>query len=120
MNDTPGRMDHLAPDSPESEWLGGPITELPDLVRKANPITYIDKDDPPILIIHGENDKTVIFNQSELFYNELKKAGVKTKLIRVKNAGHGYKPNPRDAVVSPSRKEISSMEIEWFKKYLKL
>lgn len=118
MNDQPGRIDHFSPDSPESQWLGGPIAELHDLVQKANPITYIDKDDPPTLIIHGENDKLVIFNQSELLYKALKQAGVETKLVRVKNADHGYKPNPTNAAVTPDREGINIMEIEWFQRVL--
>ena len=118
MNDKPGQIDHFSPDSPESQWLGDPITKLPNLVQKANPITYIDKDDPPTIIIHGENDKSVIFNQSELLYNALKQAGVETKLIRVKNADHGYKPNPPNATVSPTIEQINTMEIEWFQRVL--
>lgn len=35
MNDYPGRMDHDAPDSPESLFIGGPIQENPELVKKA-------------------------------------------------------------------------------------
>ena len=115
MNDQPGRIDH---DSPESQWLGGPITELPELVKKANPITYIDKNDPPTLIIHGENDKSVIISQSELLYNALKQARVETKLVPVKNADHGYKPSQPNAAISPNREEINTMEIEWFKSVL--
>jgi len=38
--------------------------------------------------------------------------------MRVKNADHGYKPNPQSAVVSTNREEINAMEIEWFKRFL--
>jgi acetyl esterase/lipase len=111
-------IDHFAPDSPESLFLGGPIRERPELVRLANPITYIDPDDPPVLIGHGENDGMVIINQSELLYDALKKAGVQTEFIRVKNAEHMYRPNPANAVVSPSVEEMNRKTIEWFKKWL--
>jgi acetyl esterase/lipase len=60
MNDVPGAIDHDAAKSPESLWLGKPINEVKDLVTKANPITYVDSDDPPILIVHGEVDRLVI------------------------------------------------------------
>jgi acetyl esterase/lipase len=113
------RMKHLVPDSPESLWLGGLITELPDMVRRANPITYVDTNDPPMLIMHGEEDNTVIFNQSELLYAALKKAGAVTKFVPVANAGHGYRPTPEGATIAPSRPEIDAMELEWFRKYLK-
>jgi len=118
MEDSPGRMRHLTPDSPESLWLGGPVTELPDMVRRANPITYVDRHDPPTLIIHGERDGIVIISQSELLYDSLKRAGVSVKLVRVKNADHGYHPNPPGSVISPSRKEINRLGINWFRRWL--
>ncbi|PYR25958.1 MAG: alpha/beta hydrolase, partial [Acidobacteria bacterium] len=40
-------------------------------------------DDPPFLLIHGDADKTVPFQQSEIMDAALQKAGVAVKLIRV-------------------------------------
>tara|TARA_Y100000588_G_C13669075_1_gene675440 strand:+ start:138 stop:404 length:267 start_codon:yes stop_codon:yes gene_type:complete len=88
-------------------------------VRRANPITYADKDDPPILIIHGRQDKGVNFNQSELLYAALKKAGAVTKLVPVANAGHGYRHTPEGAEIKPSKDEIDAMELAWFREYLR-
>ena len=119
MNDKPGKIDHDSPDSPESLFIGSPIQQNPEQVKKANPITYIDPNDPPILMIHGKEDKMVIFNQSELLYEALKKAGVKSKLVSVENARHGFNPEPEDAIIKPSKKEIGEMQIAWFKEYLK-
>ena len=110
---------HSRPMSAESRFLGGKITGLKEQVRRANPITYVDKDDPPILIIHGRKDKGVIFNQSELLYAALKKAGAVTKLVPVANAGHGYRPTPEGAEIKPSKNEIDAMELAWFREYLR-
>jgi len=118
MNDAPGKMDHDSPDSPESEFIGAPIQSVPAQVQKANPITYVDASDPPILIIHGKKDMSVPYNQSELLYEALRNAGVTSKLVPVENAGHGFNPDPKDAVINPSKDEIRSMQIAWFKKYL--
>jgi acetyl esterase/lipase len=118
MNDQAGKIDHDAADSPESLWVGGPIAEHPDRGRRANPITYVDTQDPPILMIHGENDQLVVFNQSELLSQALKKANVTSELVRVKHADHGYRPNPRGSVISPTRAEIEEMEFAWFAKHL--
>jgi acetyl esterase/lipase len=111
-------IDHFDAQSPESLFLGGPIKERPELVKLANPITYIDPQDPPIWIGHGEKDGMVIINQSELLYEALKKAGVETEFVRVKDADHMYRPNPAGATVSPSVEELNRMEIDWFKKWL--
>jgi dipeptidyl aminopeptidase/acylaminoacyl peptidase len=59
-------------------------------VAKASPITYVSKDAPPFLIMHGDRDRTVPFNQSELLYAALNKAGVDATFMPMKGAGHGF------------------------------
>ncbi len=81
---------HNAPDSPESKLIGGAIPENKEKAAKASPITYVSKDAPPFLIMHGDHDRTVPFNQSEVFYAALKKAGVDVTFLPMKGAGHGF------------------------------
>lgn len=57
-------MDHSGADSPESLILGRKITEIPEEVRAANPLTYIQPKAPPFLIQHGTRDATVPVQQS--------------------------------------------------------
>jgi acetyl esterase/lipase len=90
LNDVPGAMDHDAPDSPESQLVGGPIQENRDRVARANPITYITPGSPPFLIVHGDRDDVVPLNQGELLHAALQHAGVTSTLIVVKGAGHGF------------------------------
>ncbi len=59
--------DHSAADSPESLLLGRKTTTVPDLVRAANPETYIRPGAPPMLIQHGLLDDTVPYQQSATF-----------------------------------------------------
>ena len=80
---------HDGPDSPEAKLLGGPVQENKEKAVRANPITYVSKDDPPFLIMHGDKDPTVPFSQSELLVEALKNAGVEATFIPVKGAGHG-------------------------------
>ena len=40
--------------------------------------------------MHGDRDRTVPFNQSELLYAALKKAGVDVTFVPMKGAGHGF------------------------------
>ncbi len=83
-------LQHNAPDSPESKLIGGPLLENKDKAAKASPVSYVSKDAPPFLIMHGDRDRTVPFNQSELLYAALKKAGVDATLVPMKGAGHGF------------------------------
>ncbi len=88
------RMDHDAPDSPESKLIGGPMQQNKDKVQRANPIAYVTKDDPPFLIVHGDKDPLVPHNQSEMLYDALKKAGVDATFYTVRGGGHGGFTDP--------------------------
>jgi acetyl esterase/lipase len=79
-----------APDSPVAQLLGGPVPENREKAAKASPITYVSKDAPPFLIMHGDQDHTVPFRQSEILYAALKKVGVDATLVPMKGAGHGF------------------------------
>jgi acetyl esterase/lipase len=80
---------HDSPGSPEARLVGGPIQENKEKVARANPITYIRKDAPPFLIVHGDADPLVPHHQSELLRDALEKAGVPVSLYTVKGGGHG-------------------------------
>ncbi len=102
-------MDHDSANSPESRLIGGAIQENKELVQRANPITYVTKDDPPLLIVHGDKDPLVPHNQSELLYDALKKAGIETTFYTVRGGGHGgFKDRQVDVLVA-----------EFFAKHLK-
>lgn len=62
---------HSTADSFESQMLGKPITEAPELVKAANPETYITPDDPPFFIQHGTQDLTIPSQQSVNFAAKL-------------------------------------------------
>jgi acetyl esterase/lipase len=80
------------PKSPLCQLVGGPLAEKQELVAKANPITYVSKSAPPFLIIHGNADNTVPFNQSELLVAALKQAGADVAFEVVQGGGHGFNP----------------------------
>ena len=86
---TPGYESHAKLDSPESRLIGGDVLQSPAKTKQANPITYIDPEDPPFLILHGSDDRTVPPNQSESLDKALQAAGVKHRLKILDGAGHG-------------------------------
>ncbi|EMI45559.1 lipase/esterase [Rhodopirellula sp. SWK7] len=85
----PGYERHASADSPESKLIGGTVSEHPEIVKKINPITFVSKDDPPFLIVHGDKDGTVPINQSELLFESLEKTGVPVHFHTIHGAGHG-------------------------------
>lgn len=60
----PEEFSHNSANSPESLLLGAQITQIPELVHKANPETYIRPIAPPFFIQHGTQDDTVPHQQS--------------------------------------------------------
>ncbi len=86
---TPGFERHGDASSPESLLLGGKVSEKLDMAKKANPITFVSKSDPPFYVVHGSADRTVSPNQSELLIAALKKTGVPVESEVLEGAGHG-------------------------------
>ncbi len=80
--------DDKDPKNPITLLLGAMVADRPDLAKKASPVTYIDKNDPPFLIIQGEKDQSVNPDQSVNLSARLKKAGVNNELIIVPGAPH--------------------------------
>jgi acetyl esterase/lipase len=78
-----------ATDGPVSKLLGVDVTKDEQAARSSSPITYVSKDDPPFLFIHGKNDPVVPFSQSEILDAALTKIGVEATLVPVEGGGHG-------------------------------
>jgi acetyl esterase/lipase len=82
--------------------------------REASPVTHVSSDDPPMLLLHGDEDRTVPIEQSEIMEQALKKAGVEVKLLRVAGGGHGANfsgvENPPDYL---------GETVRWFDRHLR-
>ncbi len=74
--------------SPEALLIGAALLDKPDLAKVASPVTYVDENDPPFLIIHGEKDDMVSPRQSQLLSAWLTTENVENELIIVKDAPH--------------------------------
>ena len=104
----------LEKESPESLYIGGPLRKNVDKVIQANPLTYISKNAPPFLIVHGDSDVVVPADQSQILYKALLKVQVESALHIVPGAGHGF--------AGASRKQlddIDRMVVDFFNRYLK-
>ncbi|WP_231131197.1 alpha/beta hydrolase [Crateriforma conspicua] len=75
--------------SPEARLLGHSPRLRPESARLASPSTHIDPESPPFLIFHGDQDKRVPLDQSELLLSLLQKHGVQSRLVIVEGAVHG-------------------------------
>ncbi len=75
------------------------------ILANASPVLYVTKEMPPFLLIHGDKDEEVPYEQSVEMCDQMKKNGAHCDLITV-NAGHGmdtWEPHP---------------ELQWYKQAL--
>ena len=113
-----GPTDLRISNRPEYAEMAFGVTSPDDpALKKFSPLTYVSKDDPPFLILHGANDVGVKPIHSELLEAELKKATVPATLVMVKNAGHGFAPTGGEP--NPSREEIARMIVDFFDQTLR-
>lgn len=63
----------------------------------ASPINYVSKNSAPFFLLHGNADTLVPIQQSQLFYEGLKKAGVEVYFVIVPGKGHGFIAPPSAA-----------------------
>lgn len=78
--------------SMESMLLGKNVMLNREEALKICPVSFVTKDAPPFLIIHGDNDHTVPFSQGEILHDTLEKAGADVKLLVLESADHADMP----------------------------
>ena len=81
------------------------------LYKKWNPAEYVKNFATPTLIITGERDYRVSYNQSLAYFNTLQTLGIPSRLIVLKNDGHW----PSNLKSMPL---YYNAHLEWFHKYL--
>jgi len=88
-----GRM-AVSVSSNVTSLLGGPLPDKLDVAHEASPLTYISKDTPPILTIHGKHDSIVDFQHSVRFDAALKQAGASSLLVPLEGVDHNFTVGP--------------------------
>ena len=79
----------MGANSPEDVLLKSKLDKEPDKYKSLSPVYYVNKNNPPIIIFHGGQDKVVPNCQGKKFFELLKAAGVKTEGTFPENGNHG-------------------------------
>jgi acetyl esterase/lipase len=69
--------------------LGKTVESVPEIAKKASPVFQVDGNDPPLLMLHGDQDIQVPISQSHELEGAYKNNNLKVKLVVVYGAGHG-------------------------------
>lgn len=86
--------------------------EAPELYQKGSPVSYVDANDAPTLIVHGTADETVPLSQSETLAAAFKAAGVEHELVVIPDAPHTFD-------LQPAQRDLRPLVIGFFDKHLK-
>ncbi len=86
--------------------------EAPELYSQGSPLTHVDKNDPPVLILHGTADKTVPVADSEALAAAMKAAGAPHELVIIPDAPHSFH-------LQPKQRDLRPLVLGFFDKHLK-
>lgn len=92
-------------------FMGGTPTDTAERYKAASPITYVSKDDPPVLTLHGDQDALVPVEQARALDETMEAAGVSHTLIVFKGQGHGSG--------GEDGKKAADATLEFFARHLK-
>jgi dipeptidyl aminopeptidase/acylaminoacyl peptidase len=86
----------------------------PEPYTKWSPLTYVEKINTPLLIIHSEFDQRCSIEQAEQLFTALKYLKKEVEFLRFPEEPHGLSRHGR-----PDRRIVRLKKIaEWFDKYL--
>jgi acetyl esterase/lipase len=82
--------------------LGGHPGKHPEIARLASPVFHVDKTDPPLLLIHGDQDPQMPINQSHELHGRYQAVGRPVQFEVIHGGRHGgaaFYDEPRIALV---------------------
>ncbi len=90
----PDYMDHISEKSPTGVLFGGvKVNDNLEKIRVANPVSYVSKDRAvntvPIVIVTGNRDNVLPFEQSVIMADKLEECGYNYKFYKIEGADHG-------------------------------
>ena len=92
-------------------FLGGNLEQQYRRHVIASPLYWVTPDCPPMLLLHGTEDKYVNYEQAILMRDRLKAAQVEVELLTLEGAGHGFK--------GEDQKRAYAAMLEFFDRHLK-
>ena len=98
------------------QGITGPNDRFPALdfdpakAADISPVLFVSEDDPPTLLIHGDQDQLVPISNSERIKAAFDEANVTSKLIVIEGAAHGFR--------GEDGQRASSALVAWFNEHL--
>lgn len=91
-------------------WIGEPFSATSAAWRRVSPLHHLDRTDPPILLLHCRDDRTVPWLQSRQMHDRMRQLGVAGEIHLFEQGGHGFRVGSQEAELAPM--------VEFFRKTL--
>lgn len=88
ITDIPGLLDDPARAPWATAWIQQSGEAQRRLAERCSPLTRASRNAPPFLIVHGERDTSVPFDQAARFAKALQDAGNRCDFVPIPEAGH--------------------------------
>jgi acetyl esterase/lipase len=72
--------------------LGAAPDVVPELARQASPVFHVDAKDPPLFLLHGDQDRQMPINQLHELDAAYARAGLKAETLILDGVGHDAEP----------------------------
>lgn len=107
---TPGGLEVRVPAL--QKLFGGPPDQKSSLAKLASPVFHVDRRDPPLMLLHGDQDAQMPINQMHELDGAYAAAGLKAEVLVLHGVGHDAGPffqgEPVDRVVSFLKRALGS------------
>jgi acetyl esterase/lipase len=80
-------------------WLGTNYNNK-NFIESVSPVFHVSATSPPIFIVHGDEDPTVPYSQSEELYKKLKDYNITTEFLPIPGGKHGKFSTEENALIS--------------------
>lgn len=109
-NDQPLRVNHSLICRP-----GLTLDERKDIIHEMSPSSWLTKDSPPLFMLHGTEDHTIIPKHAYWMKDLAEKRGADVEILIVEGAGHGW----GNKGIKPTKEEVIQATVDFFVKHKK-
>ena len=95
--------------------MGGPPWAIPEYYREHSPLSYVDRVQAPVLILHGEEDQTCPLLEAEMLFVALRWQRKPVEWVRYPGEAHGF---IRQGSRLATRIDAHRRLLDWFQNYL--
>lgn len=106
---------------PGASASAGAVVNAPANMKaytNASPLAHVAASSPPVLLLHGDADTEVPFQQAVAMEAALRAVNVPTRLVRLSGGGHGAN-FPIEGKPHPALPNALDEMVRWLNQYLK-